>query len=215
MKELKFGPPLLITNISENLRTDLLTEGLKQRDDARSKLVGHIENEKTYSELSKKKLESEVLSKIEEYIEWIRIERGINHTNYKTILNGLWINRQKPTEHNPPHRHFNGAISFVIYLDFPQEIVNEQPFSELSYRPGTISFLYGNDTQLDVTHQTKFVNKLLSPQALIQHMPTKGEMIIFPSYLIHYVSPFYTQGVERISVSGNVSVIQTDIKSII
>ena len=51
MKELKFGPPLLITTISEKLRTDLLLEGVKQRDDARSKLVGHIENEKMYSEL--------------------------------------------------------------------------------------------------------------------------------------------------------------------
>jgi hypothetical protein len=215
MKELKFGPPLLITNISENLRTDLLLEGVKQKDDARSKLVGHIENEKMYSELLKNKFESDILIKIEEYIEWIKIERSIKHTNYKTRLNGLWINRQKSGEHNPPHRHFNGTISFVIYLDFPEEIKNEQPFSEVSCRPGTISFLYGNNTQLDVTHQTELVNKLLSPQAMIQHMPTKGEMIIFPSYLIHYVSPFYTKGVERISVSGNISVIQTEIKSII
>ncbi len=215
MKELKFGPPLLITTISEKLRTDLLLEGVKQRDDARSKLVGHIENEKMYSELLKNKFEPNILVKIKEYIEWIRIQRGIEQTNYKATLNGLWINRQKSGEHNPPHRHFNGTISFVIYLDFPEEIINEQPFSELSYRPGTISFLYGNNTQLDVTNQTELVNKLLSPQALIQHMPKKGEMIIFPSYLIHYVSPFYTKGVERISVSGNISVIQTDIKSII
>ncbi len=215
MKELKFGPPVLISTISEKLRADLLLDGVQQRDDAKSSLAGHIENEKTYSELLKKKFESDILIKIKEYIEWIRIERGIIHSYYKTTLNSLWINRQKSGEHNPPHRHFNGTISFVIYLDFPEEKKNEQPFSEVSCRPGTISFLYGNNTQLDVTHQTELVNKLLSPQAMIQHMPTKGEMIIFPSYLIHYVSPFYTKGVERISVSGNISVIQTEIKSII
>jgi hypothetical protein len=215
MKELKFGPPVLISTISEKLRADLLLDGVQQRDDAKSSLAGHIENEKTYSELLKKKFESDILIKIKEYIEWIRIERGIIHSNYKTTLNSLWINRQKSGEHNPPHRHHNGEISFVIYLDFPQEIINEQPFSEASYRPGTISFFYGNNTQLDVTPYTQLVNNLLSPSALIQHTPKKGEVIIFPSYLIHYVSPFYTQGVERISVSGNVSIIQTDLKSII
>lgn len=215
MKELKFGPPVLISTISEKLRADLLTEGVMQRDNARSHLAGHIENEKMYSELLKKKFESDIFIKIKEYIEWIRIQRGIENVNYKTTLNSLWINRQKSAEHNPPHRHYNGEISFVIYLDFPQEIINEQPFSETSYRPGTISFLYGNNTQLDVTPQTELVNNLLSPKTIIQHTPKKGEMIIFPSYLIHYVSPFYTQGVERISVSGNVSVIQTYIKSII
>ena len=215
MKELKFGPPVLISTISEKLRTDLLLEGVKQRDTARSHLAGHIENEKMYSELLKNKFETDILIKIKEYIEWIRIERDIKHANYKTTLNSLWINRQKSAEHNPPHRHYNGEISFVIYLDFPEEIINEQPFSEASYRPGTISFFYGNNTQLDVTPHTKLVNNLLSPLASIQHIPKRGEMITFPSYLIHYVSPFYTQGVERISVSGNVSLIQTDIKSII
>lgn len=215
MKELKFGPPVLISNISEKLRTDLLLEGVNQRDTARSQLAGHIENEKMYSELLKNKFEADILIKIKEYIEWIRIERDIKHANYKTTLNSLWINRQKSAEHNPPHRHYNGEISFVIYLDFPKEIINEQPFSESSYRPGTISFFYGNNTQLDVTPQTKLVNNLLSPKTSIQHTPKKGEMLIFPSYLIHYVSPFYTQEVERISVSGNVSVLQTDIKSII
>ena len=106
---------------------------IKQKDDARSKLVGHIENEKMYSELLKNKFESDILIKIEEYIEWIKIERSIKHTNYKTRLNGLWINRQKSGEHNPPHRHHNGEISFVIYLDFPQEIINEQPLSVRGY----------------------------------------------------------------------------------
>jgi hypothetical protein len=215
MRELKFGPPVLITTISEKFRTDLLLEGLKQRNDGRSKLAGHIEDEKIYSELLKNKFEPDILAKIKEYIEWIKVERGIECKNYKTTLNSLWINRQKASEYNPPHRHSDGTISFVIYLDFPKEIINEQPFSELSYRPGTISFFYGNNTQLEIIPQTEFVNKLLSPQAVIQHLPTKGEMIIFPSYLIHYVSPFYTEGVERISVSGNVGVIETSIKSII
>ena len=105
--------------------------------------------------------------------------------------------------------------SFIIYLDFPEEIINEQPFSKASYQPGTVSFFYGNNTQLKITPENQFLDKLLSPIDIIEYKPKTGEMVIFPSYLIHYVSPFYTEGVERISVSGNIGVIQSNIKTII
>lgn len=215
MKELKFGPPVFVTSISEKLRTDLLLEGVRQKTDARTRLAGHIADEKFYSDLVKSKFGSNILEKIKEYIESIIDVRPIECKNYKTTLNSLWINRQKSAEHNPPHRHSNGEISFVIYLDFPEEIINEQPFSEASYQPGTISFFYGNNTQLKITPENQFVDKLLSPIDIIEYKPRIGEMLIFPSYLIHYVSPFYTEGVERISVSGNIGVVQSNIKTII
>lgn len=215
MRELKFGPSVFITTISKELRTDLLLEGVKQKNDARPQLAGHIEDEKMYSGLLINKFGPSILEKIKEYIDWVKTERGIEYKNYKTTLNGLWINRQKSGEHNPPHRHSMGEISFVIYLDFPNEIKNEQAFSPRTYQPGTISFFFGNNTQLDLNEENHFINKLLSPIDIQEHKPTNGEMIIFPSYLMHYVSPFYTEGVERISVSGNIGVVQSNIKTII
>jgi hypothetical protein len=215
MIELKFGPPVFITEITEELRKNLLLDGIKQNRDARPQLAGHIEDEKMYSGVAISKFTSPILDKVKEYIEKIKIDRNTKDVSYKTTLNGLWINRQTSGEHNPPHRHSMGQISFVIYLDFPDEIKNEQPFSPRTYQPGTISFLYGNNTQLDLNEDNQFVNSILSPIDIKEHRPTNGEMIIFPSYLIHYVSPFYTEGVERISVSGNVSIIETKIKTII
>ncbi len=215
MRELKFGPPVFITEIDEEFRINLLSEGLKQKTDARPQLAGHIEDEKMYSRSLANIFEAKILEKIKEYIEFTRVDRGIEENNYKTILNGLWINRQKAGEHNPPHRHFMGQISFVIYLDFPEEIRNEQPFSQKSYHPGTISFFYGNNTQLEVAAENRIIDKLLSPINVIEHKPQKGEMIIFPAYLMHYVAPFYSNGVERISVSGNVTIIESNIKTII
>lgn len=215
MRELKFGPPVFITEIDEELRVNLLLEGLKQKTDGRPQLAGHIEDEKIYSRSLVNIFGVNISEKIKEYIEFTRFDRGIEENNYKTILNGLWINRQKAGEHNPPHRHFMGQISFVIYLDFPEEIRNEQPFSQKSYQPGTISFFYGNNTQLEVTAENRLVDRLLSPTHMIEHKPKKGEMIIFPAYLMHYVAPFYSNGVERISVSGNVTIIESNIKTMI
>lgn len=215
MRELKFGPPVFVTTITEEFRSELLLEGKKQKEDARNTLAGFIEDEKKYSSFLINKFSVNILEKIKEYIEYIRIDRGIEYKNYKTILNSLWINTQKSGEHNPPHRHSNGQVSFVIYLNFPEEIRNEQAFSSRTYQPGTISFLYGNNTQLDLNEENHFINKLLSPIDLNEHNPKNGEMIIFPSYLMHYVSPFYSDGVERISVSGNINIVQSNIKTII
>ena len=77
--------------------------------------------------------------------------------------------------------------------------------------PGSIQFFYGliNDIHTDYNNNT-FIKKILSPIDSIMHIPVTGEMFIFPSYLMHYVSAFYTKGIERISVSGNISIV--DIK---
>ena len=55
MRDLKFGPPVFVTSISEKLRTDLLLQGVRQKTDARTRLAGHIADEKFYSDLVKSK----------------------------------------------------------------------------------------------------------------------------------------------------------------
>lgn len=215
MKELKFGPPIFITTIDNQLRLDLLNDGRVQKEDARNTLAGHIKDEKAYSKLLTNKFETSILGYINQYINEIKVNRKIDNESYKLFLNSLWINTQKAGEHNPPHRHSGGQISFVIYLDFPEKIKNEIPFSKHSYNAGSISFFYGTNTHIESNNEYKFPHKLLSPADIIEHTPSIGEMIIFPSYLVHYVSPFYTPNIERISVSGNISIIETNNKSII
>lgn len=215
MEELKFGPPISITTIDNQLRLNLLNDGMVQKQDVRDILAGHLEDEKAYSKFLVEKFKTNILEYVTQYINNIKLDRKIDNESYKLFLNTLWINRQKAGEHNPPHNHSNGQISFVIYLDFPDEIKREAPFSKNSCNAGSISFFYGTDTHVESNNEYNFPHRLLSPVNIIEHTPSSGEMIIFPSYLIHYVSPFYTTNVERVSVSGNVSIIGTNNKSIL
>ena len=104
------------------------------------------------------------------------------------VLSALWINHQKSNEYNPPHDH-DGKLSFVIYLQIPEELKKEhETYKGKSCGPGGIQFLYGNGPRDCVTYQTAF--------------PEEGDMYIFPAWLKHWVAPFKSDCV-RISVSGN------------
>jgi len=206
-----FGPLLGKTIVTEELRLELLETGIIQTTNARKSLVGHIQNEKHYSTELRKKFEPKIMEYIDEYIQSVSNEKNLIKSKYKSILNTLWINRQIESEHNPPHRHSGGQISFIIYLDFPKEIQMEKPLYE-ELVPGSVQFFYGLADDIDTDYNINtFIKKILSPKDSIIYMPVTGEMCIFPSYLMHYVSPFYTKGIERISVSGNFSII--DIKA--
>lgn len=207
MKFYRFGPFLGKTIINEELRLELLETGIIQTTNARTSLVGHIENEKHYSIELRKKFEPKIMEYIDDYIQNVSDEKNLIKSKYKSILNSLWINRQIESEHNPPHRHVGGQISFIIYLDFPKEIQIEKPYYD-ELPPGSVEFFYGLTNNIDTDYNINtFIKKILSPNDTLTHLPVTGEMFIFPSYLMHHVSPFYTKGIERISVSGNISII--------
>ena len=105
----------------------------------------------------------------------------------------LWINYQHKMEHQPLHSH-DADLSFVIYLQVPQEIVEENNANQDERNntgPGKINFYYGHMGRL--------------PFSITQYaeMPVVGDVYIFPAYLNHYVNSFKSD-VERISVSGNI-----------
>ena len=104
----------------------------------------------------------------------------------------LWINYQQAYEYNPPHNH-GGDLSFVIYLQVPEEIVKENEKTKDVHNnpgPGMICFDIGPDMPFYIG-----VNNM---------MPKAGQAFIFPAWLTHYVHAFKSD-VERISVSGNIT----------
>ena len=106
----------------------------------------------------------------------------------------LWINYQKAYEYNPPHAH-GGDVSFIIYLQIPDEIAKENLETRHQHNntgPGRIQFLLGPQRAFSVDS--------------VGMMPRVGCVIIFPSWLPHYVNDFKSD-VERISVSGNLNFI--------
>ena len=104
-------------------------------------------------------------------------------------LTHSWIVSQYAGEYNPYHHH-SGDFSAVIYLKIPLKMQEELDKELEDHYPtnGLIEFMYG-ETQDMRTNYLKF-------------KPEVGKLLVFPSYLKHFVYPFYSEG-ERRSMSFN------------
>jgi len=112
------------------------------------------------------------------------------------VLKDFWINFQKKHEFNPVHNH-TGLYSFVIWLDIPYYISDEQltaPGNQSNNNlAGHFEFSYSNTlgehTTLPIPADKTF----------------NGKICLFPSGMPHSVYPFYSSDEYRITVSGNVN----------
>jgi hypothetical protein len=185
-----WGPCVVKCKIKPEFKKLLLDEADTNKVDFRDKLAGQIDLETGYGEESKKK----VLPTLAQYFgvydqAYERFTRKPYKTRPEYILSALWINYQKQNEFNPPHDH-DGKLSFVIYLQIPEELKEEnRKYIGKSCGPGGIQFLYGDGPRECVTYMSYF--------------PEECDMFIFPAWLKHWVSPFQSN-CTRISVSGNV-----------
>lgn len=112
------------------------------------------------------------------------------------VLDDLWVNFQRAGEFNSPHRH-PGVLSFVIWLDIPYLIEDEQArarerdYARTSTVVANFQFLYtnilGEITQCNLPVDRRW----------------NGRMAMWPSSLLHAVYPFATSRDYRITVSGN------------
>ena len=203
-----WGPLLVDMQIEQEFVDILLEKGRESRKknlDATKRLAGVIEHEYFYDNVGDwyfTKMDPYVaayLNAVTQYYAEIGNMLISNTPVPSTVtrweLKQLWINFQHAKEYNPPHDHA-GDISFVIYLQVPDEIKEENERTQGEHRnegPGTIAFDYG----------------LMMPFSLCRHfrMPTPGDLFIFPAWLPHYVHSFDSD-VERISVSGNINFIK-------
>ena len=184
-----WGPCVTKLKVEDQFRKLLLDECSKNTEDYRSKLAGILDHETGYSAESKNKIIptlSQYLGVYDEMFQTYTNKKYEKHPHY--VLSALWINYQKAGEYNPPHDH-DGKLSFVIYLQIPDELKKEQKeYIGKSCGPGGIQFVYGDGPRDSVTFQTAF--------------PEEGDMYIFPAWLKHWVAP-YKSDCTRISVSGN------------
>ena len=193
-----FGPSIFQTYVDEKFVNHLLKEGeklTKKNNNANKDLAGNLTKGGSYN------YPANVRAKFEGYIYQL-LDRYLgnmpphklqnlflkNHKKKTTRfkLEQLWINYNKKGDYNPPHIH-SAIFSFVIFCKIPQAIFTERPESNFQH-PGEIIFRFGETLNFsDCEFRVKPSNQL---------------MFIFPSYLTHYVPPFYTDDT-RISVSGN------------
>jgi len=179
-----WGPFLFKSKIDLNQINELNKICIK-KESFNTKLAGHIKEEYLINSVKYQKIVMPQLKTFQEgYLNFYNKPCG----NLRTV--NAWVNYMKAGEYNPPHVHGGCDFSSVIYIDVPKEIKKEVlEHKATSHGPGTIEFFYGESI--------KHINSWYS------HLPEKGDMFIFPSTLRHFVSPFKSKKVTRISIAAN------------
>jgi len=186
-----FGPYLAEMAVDPNYCAKLLKLGKTLKKSHRENLAGQIEHEYVYP-VDK---EPWIFNEFQIYINtWIDGFKKFSHRsqfNPRYRFNSMWINRMKAKEYNPMHVHTNCALSFVLWLEVPQKILNESKKNETNAaNPGDLVFIYGEDrwSAICERHFTPKVNTLM----------------MFPADLRHAVMHFNSK-VTRTSVAGNIT----------
>ena len=102
---------------------------------------------------------------------------------FDTSVNSAWVVSQYANEYNPLHNHTGCEISGVIYLKTPN-VKNRRNLESKKGKDdndGDITFVHSamGNRNFDVLEKGVFT---ISPQV--------GQMVLFPSYLLHTVYPF-------------------------
>jgi uncharacterized protein (TIGR02466 family) len=105
-------------------------------------------------------------------------------------LKEMWVNVLDAGGHQAMHNHANSFISGVVYLT-PTHPGSQTVFMK---SPGGTDFMFRND-HARMTPSQFNADKWISPA------PEPGDLVLFPSYLMHAVPP--NQGERRITLAMN------------
>lgn len=110
-----------------------------------------------------------------------------------------WTVINRPGDYNVPHNHAANLLSGAVYIEVPDGM-----------KGGAIVF---QDPRLNLNaHETEAMRKQnVRPPWLNPHLsvtPSAGEILVFPSWLVHWVEPFQSPNSEarRIVISFNATV---------
>ncbi len=118
----------------------------------------------------------------------------------KFSMDSIWVNFQYENEFNPIHNH-SGVFSFVIWMKIPTDHFQQKTKdiaknSSSNLKISNFSFVYP-DT---IGQIREFVYKMDKEK--------EGTLVLFPSRILHQVYPFYDNKEERISISGNLGLVE-------
>ena len=186
----QFGPYLAEMPVNPVYCAKLLKLGKKLKKSHRKNLAGQIHHEYLYPIETEPWIFNEFQIYINTWMEgWRRFAQKPNF-NPKYRMTQMWINRMKAKEYNPLHVHTNCSLSFIIWLEQPQRILNEAKKNKTNAAdPGTTNFVYGEDKWSAVTEKN--------------FIPQVNNLMIFPADLRHSVMHF-NSNVIRTSVAGNI-----------
>ena len=190
-----FGPYVMKTKIPEYIRKRLLSDGKKQLKSYHKNLAGHLHTQLLYNEKTTAWFYQESNFIWQAYRQGWSNFTGLPNINIELNAHDLWVNFMKPGDFNPVHTH-SGDYSFVIFLDVPKKLKEEQDkFEGTSAPPGSLMFEFTQQAKPKWAETGQSVS------------PETGDMIIFPALLQHWVVPFKSK-CTRISVSGNLEILK-------
>ena len=185
-----FGPYLAEMPVDPTYCAKLLKMGKKLKKSHRKNLAGQIEHEYLYPIGAHPWIFDELQIYINTWIEGWKRFSGKSSFNPRYQLTQMWINRMKAKEYNPVHLHPHCNLSFVLWLEVPQPMLDEAKKNKTSAaNPGDTCFLYGENTWSVVSEK--------------HFAPKVNTLMMFPSDLRHSVMHFNSK-VTRTSVSGNI-----------
>ena len=181
---------------------EMIDTNFKDSTDYNYRLAGVIEHEYLLEKEKSKNAIMEVIDYLTPifWSNWGDARASKKHhilVNTETFKEDLWVNFQKKYEHNPSHHH-SGDLSFVIWKKIPYNLEEERKASrfgndERSRSAGVFSFEYPDSSMLGGIRQYRIP---LSKDH-------ENILVLFPSFLLHSVYPFYSSDDYRISISGN------------
>ena len=187
-----FGPTIGKNKLSKKiiniLNRHIDKSHTSKKNDYSSKLASQIQNEiKISSLMVSKNLSKELVKNIKDYLK----KSDLGKVKEIKITN-LWVVRQFKNEYNPVHYH-DGEISGVGYLQIPKNMNQNKSVKNKKFKTnGTIDFING---------QKNFLSN-----SIYNLKPKLGDLLIFPSYLMHSAYPFNVEG-ERRSFSFNAKIL--------
>ena len=195
-----FGPFIYLGKINESIIVELQSRieevrGVKEKD-VGHKLAGRIVQQYDISDTCSKSVYNEITSHLKNKYVQLEEMTGLEYQSSidwnKVWIDSLWVNIQKAGEYNPPHIH-DGMYSFVIYTknDMTRDEAIENPF-DVQKNQSMAGHL-----------ELKFSEQNFANYSHYSHWPEVGDIIMFPSWLQHFVHSFYKEDAERISVAGN------------
>ena len=191
-KFLHWGPFVTHYNmLPEELKS---LSALQDGQGFQSGLAGHLKDE---YELDSNVVSNIINPYVQSYLLGLYDYRQVKLSNKYKLVNS-WVNYQRKYEFNPPHTH-DDDLSFVIYLSVPDGL-EEECKTSVSNSPGPGCIVF----DFNMPSADSYNKLFLQTHA---HLPKPGDMFIFPAQLPHWVYPFKATEGERVSVSGNIRLI--------
>jgi len=130
-----------------------------------------------------------LLKTIEKEANYLAEQIGIRN-NLK--INNFWINVNSYKNTNMPHSHPHSILSGSFYVKIPKD-------------SGLIVFRHPISNLMDSYWINNIVNFTEFTSCTWRFTPNENDLLIFPSWLEHYVEPNMNKKEERISIAFNLS----------